>query len=322
MVDLEAFRSEYRGSWLPDDALWWREHPGTVGPSGRRDPSAAVRSLRDALYRPDATSADRDAFEQADRSVKEEQAEVDRAVAAAGHHLPGSPGPARGTEAIGEPARAEGTTRRRWLLALPLAGVLAAGVYATSGASHPVRASTPPAAVSSEPTTPPPPVLTAAFVSPIQLTAEEEAADEPLISKAFDPSSPQSAFSTIETGETAWATALGCDVIGGAAQSSATGAPIDFGARPVAGESGSTHFRFVVVLKSSDLAEVSVWGVPHGAGPTLRPALILQAQAAKSDVRISGTSFTTSRAADLRHVTVRTGARTPFHVEIEACQGR
>jgi hypothetical protein len=47
---LAAVRATYRGSHDVRDAVWWRMHPLTVGPSGTPDPAIALAALRHDAY--------------------------------------------------------------------------------------------------------------------------------------------------------------------------------------------------------------------------------------------------------------------------------
>ncbi|WP_375399224.1 hypothetical protein [uncultured Amnibacterium sp.] len=67
---LADFTAAYRGPHDPRDALAWLFHPSSIGPSGVPSPSAQLAPLRERLYRPDVTAAERKHFDQASARVQ------------------------------------------------------------------------------------------------------------------------------------------------------------------------------------------------------------------------------------------------------------
>ena len=94
---LAEFAAVYRGPHDPRDAFAWLRDPSSTGPSGAPAPSARLVPLRERLYRPDVTAAERERFERASARVQadaEQAADALRAVLARRRTLPDAAQPA------------------------------------------------------------------------------------------------------------------------------------------------------------------------------------------------------------------------------------
>lgn len=129
---LAEFAAVYRGPHDPRDAFAWLSDPSSIGPSGAPAPSARLVPLRERLYRPDVTAAERERFEQAAARMQadaEQAADALQAVLARRQTLPGAgqPAPSSGapTESVRPGGRRRGST---WGAVIAGVAVVAVGV--------------------------------------------------------------------------------------------------------------------------------------------------------------------------------------------------